>query len=102
MICEKVVRSSVLSLASSDDHTLMKGTIVGERENGAASSDVTTIASGTREIKGVCEEQTKFSVLARAVPVVLVQARPICVERKRGERWLWHAHVKLRASVFCT
>ena len=52
---DKVVTYYVLAPASADEHTLMKETNVGRWVNGAASSDITTIASGTHEIRqGVC------------------------------------------------
>ena len=54
---EKVMKSSVLALASSDEHTLMNETIVGRWWNGPASCVMTTFASGIQKIrKGVCEK----------------------------------------------
>ena len=49
----------------------MKETIVGRWEKGAASSDITTIASGTQETRqGVREEHAKSLVLTPAVLVL--------------------------------
>ena len=59
-ICEEVVKSSFLTLASSDEHTLMKETIVGRWWNGPASSEVRTFASveHTRSVK--CRQSLLF------------------------------------------
>ena len=74
------MKHSVLVPVPADEHKVMKVTMVGRAgENGAASSDVMTSASGTQEIRqGVCKEQARSSV--RAPPV---QVAPCPNETKR-------------------
>ena len=88
VICKIGMKSSV------------KRASVGCGENGAASLDVMTSASGMQEIKqGVCKEQARSSVQSLAVQVVPVQTRPIGVEREReGERNGCGTHLLNRGS----
>ena len=74
------------------EETLMEDVSAGSWWTGAASSDMTTSASGIPEIRTCIREKGAMSsVLAPASSVVISQARPSCVVR---EIWLRRAHVE--------